>query len=386
MAWSFGHWLILIVALVVGVAGGWFWRGRQDAAAATHDSPMVDGDPVAGMTAVVVDPPPVATLDEERPAATVDHAPDAVADRVPAAPGAEAPADADPATAAPATVVTADASRTDEVDPADMALTDDPVPAPETDPAPQHTATDARPDHELVLPVAAEVTGPVDRRPAQEPTAATEPQDVPTATAQPVPAAVTPSPASAPLTPTEPESLPTAASPVEPEPADIPAEPEPTRATPIEPEPTRAILEEPTRTTPVEPAPAAATADEPVTAVGAPAEPEQTPAEVPAEPVVVPSPRGEVTTPDASDSDAADDFRRIQGVGPKMAAALQAAGIRTYRQLAELDEAALRETIRAAGLRGAPSLATWPQQAKVLAGAPQEAATALPAPVGGTDA
>ncbi|WP_027661141.1 helix-hairpin-helix domain-containing protein [Salinispora fenicalii] len=65
--------------------------------------------------------------------------------------------------------------------------------------------------------------------------------------------------------------------------------------------------------------------------------------------------------------DAADDFRRIQGIGPKMAAALQAAGIRTYQQLAELDEPALRDLIRGAGLRGAASLPTWPQQAKVLA-------------------
>ncbi|WP_230415671.1 hypothetical protein [Micromonospora tarapacensis] len=50
-----------------------------------------------------------------------------------------------------------------------------------------------------------------------------------------------------------------------------------------------------------------------------------------------------------------------------MAAALHDAGIRTYRQLAELDEAALRETIKGAGLRATASLVTWPQQAKVLA-------------------
>ena len=63
-----------------------------------------------------------------------------------------------------------------------------------------------------------------------------------------------------------------------------------------------------------------------------------------------------------------------------MAAALQAAGVRTYRQLADLDEAALRETIRAAGLRATASLATWPQQAKVLAGAGVEAGKVLPTP------
>ncbi|MEV4727965.1 DUF4332 domain-containing protein [Micromonospora humida] len=79
----------------------------------------------------------------------------------------------------------------------------------------------------------------------------------------------------------------------------------------------------------------------------------------------------------------ADDFRRIQGVGPKMAAALQAAGIHSYRQLAALDEASLRETIRAARLRATASLATWPQQAQVLAGAGAEAERVLPTPTGG---
>ncbi|RQX24606.1 hypothetical protein DLJ57_24440, partial [Micromonospora chalcea] len=96
--------------------------------------------------------------------------------------------------------------------------------------------------------------------------------------------------------------------------------------------------------------------------------------------VAVPEPRTSVeNVPAAADTDASDDFRRIQGIGPKLAAALQDAGIRTYRQLAELDEAALRQTVKAAGLRSAPGLATWPQQAKVLAGAGAEADRVLPA-------
>lgn len=86
---------------------------------------------------------------------------------------------------------------------------------------------------------------------------------------------------------------------------------------------------------------------------------------------VAPAPAAAESVP--AEPEAPDDFRRIQGIGPKMATALQAAGIRTFRQLAELDEPALRETIRAAGLRGAPSLATWPQQAKDLADAPDPA-------------
>ncbi|MGC4770294.1 hypothetical protein ACLQ25_15145, partial [Micromonospora sp. DT44] len=83
-------------------------------------------------------------------------------------------------------------------------------------------------------------------------------------------------------------------------------------------------------------------------------------------------------TADTDPTGPADDFRRIQGVGPKMAAALQAAGVRTYRQLGELDEPALRDLIRTAGLRGAPALATWPQQARVLAGAGDAATAVLP--------
>ncbi|MFE9689355.1 DUF4332 domain-containing protein [Micromonospora sp. NPDC005806] len=138
-----------------------------------------------------------------------------------------------------------------------------------------------------------------------------------------------------------------------------------------------------------EPAPAPTADVEP--AVAAPALAEVAPEPVAAEadtpetaPVVVAAPRAAVEdaapaeVDGAADPGAADDFRRIQGIGPKMAAALQAAGIRTYQQLAELDEAALRETIKAAGLRATASLATWPQQAKVLAGARAEADEVLP--------
>ncbi|SCF22747.1 Helix-hairpin-helix domain-containing protein [Micromonospora viridifaciens] len=130
---------------------------------------------------------------------------------------------------------------------------------------------------------------------------------------------------------------------------------------------------------------------EPVTAEVEPA----TPPTEPAAPAIIPAPRTSVenstaaaaepsAAPVAAPADGpADDFRKIQGIGPKMAAGLQAAGIRTYQQLAELDETALREVIKAAGLRAAPGLATWPQQAKVLAGASAEADKVLPAGAGG---
>ncbi|WP_319959637.1 helix-hairpin-helix domain-containing protein, partial [Micromonospora yasonensis] len=127
-------------------------------------------------------------------------------------------------------------------------------------------------------------------------------------------------------------------------------------------------------------------AAEPAVTTGAEAEPAGGSTE-PVAPAVVPAPRpaadDAVKAGAAGGEGAADDFRRIQGIGPKMATALQAAGIRTYQQLAELDEAALRETLKAAGVRPAPSLATWPQQAKLLAGARAEAEQVLPAGTGG---
>ncbi|WP_435821043.1 helix-hairpin-helix domain-containing protein [Micromonospora musae] len=188
-------------------------------------------------------------------------------------------------------------------------------------------------------------------------------------------------------------------------------EPEPTTGEFVAAEPTEPVGTEPTGAVGAESADAATPGTEPaVTASSAalpfgalvpPNEPERAaPAQVAstvAESTAVdderaepPTRRSPVATPPvrpvAATSVEVDDFRRIQGVGPKMAAALQAAGVRTYRQLADLDEPALRELIRGAGLRAAPGLATWPQQARLLAAAPDEATTALPAPTGASEA
>ncbi|MGS2614992.1 helix-hairpin-helix domain-containing protein [Micromonospora sp. LZ34] len=308
MAWSFGHWLILIVALLVGLAAGWVLRDRRDAAAA--GSTRVDG--AAGMTAVVADPAPAATTETVRPEATVDPAPAAVAeqpgpvDTVPAQPGPAAPA-------------------ADTADPADMALTDAPAAPSTLDPEPERAAAGepAEADAALVTELAA---GDGEGGPEE---------DVPTSVADADESSVD-------------------------EPAVVAQRPAPAAERTEEPE-------------------AAAPTRAPEVAEPVAAEPPARPAVAtpPVRPVPAPAPAEEAA------AEPADDFRRIQGVGPKMAAALQAAGIRTYRQLGELDEAALRDLIRAAGLRAAPGLATWPQQAKVLAGAP-EAAAALPA--GGDDA
>ncbi|MGC5019170.1 helix-hairpin-helix domain-containing protein [Micromonospora sp. DT47] len=281
---SFGQWLIVILALLVGLAGGWALRGRQ-AGMSTPQGPSIMGDdPVVGLSDDEKATAAPATVDTPRPEATVD------------------------ATPAPAAVVDEATPRDLDAPPAAASLAAHHTPLPTGDDA--VTATDLaatdRADEDAVDTVP-------DTR-ADDQTHAADNEVLP-ATAIPAPRAA--------VDDTAP-------------PAEVAL-------------PTDSASEVDVSTDAAQPAPVAAA----VTGGG-----EDAPA---------------------------DDFRRIQGVGPKMAAALQDAGIRTYHQLAELDEAALRDTIRAAGLRAAPSVATWPQQAKVLAGASAEAGRVLPAPTGSGD-
>ncbi len=62
-----------------------------------------------------------------------------------------------------------------------------------------------------------------------------------------------------------------------------------------------------------------------------------------------------------------DDLKRIEGIGPKMEKALNAAGIETFARLAEANEDELRSAIEAQGMRFAPSMPTWAKQAAYLA-------------------
>lgn len=119
----------------------------------------------------------------------------------------------------------------------------------------------------------------------------------------------------------------------EPEPATAAVEPEP------EPEPAAAVEPEP------EPEPVAAVV-EPEPEPAAAAEPEPEPAAA-AEP--------EPAQP--------DDLTKVEGIGPKMDAALRAAGITTFARLAQTSEDDLRAAVAAAGMRFAPSLPTWAEQA-----------------------
>ncbi|MGB2909353.1 MAG: helix-hairpin-helix domain-containing protein, partial [Anaerolineales bacterium] len=60
-----------------------------------------------------------------------------------------------------------------------------------------------------------------------------------------------------------------------------------------------------------------------------------------------------------------DDLTQISGIGPKISAILQDAGITNYAQLADADEDEIRQNLIEAGLRlGDPG--SWIQQAQAL--------------------
>lgn len=124
--------------------------------------------------------------------------------------------------------------------------------------------------------------------------------------------------------------------------------------------------------------PAAASAPEPeplpieITAFVAPEPP------VPEPPAVSPPVEavGEAVTPSV------DDLRRIEGIGPKVAALLNEAGIVTFAQLAATPVQRLRELLQAAGLRFMDP-ETWPQQAVLAAHADWDGLAALQAQLKG---
>ena len=60
-----------------------------------------------------------------------------------------------------------------------------------------------------------------------------------------------------------------------------------------------------------------------------------------------------------------DDLKRIEGIGPKIASALNDAGINTYQDLANSNAEQLDSILKDAGLRA--SVETWPEQAQLAA-------------------
>ncbi len=80
-----------------------------------------------------------------------------------------------------------------------------------------------------------------------------------------------------------------------------------------------------------------------------------------------PKANGKKAQVSAATSDKPDNLRKIEGIGPKIEKALNAAGIHTYAQLAAASEEELRAALEAAGMRFAPSLPTWAEQASFAA-------------------
>jgi DNA-directed RNA polymerase subunit beta' len=62
-----------------------------------------------------------------------------------------------------------------------------------------------------------------------------------------------------------------------------------------------------------------------------------------------------------------DDLQAIEGIGPKIASVLQAAGINNFTQLAQADVARLQEILAEAGISQIADPSTWPEQAKLAA-------------------
>lgn len=89
------------------------------------------------------------------------------------------------------------------------------------------------------------------------------------------------------------------------------------------------------------------------------------------EPVMGQPQAGQALTPPtvaaAPASGKPDDLTVVEGIGKKMAAALASAGINTYTKLSQATETELIAAIESAGMRFAPSLPTWPEQAAYAA-------------------
>jgi len=75
----------------------------------------------------------------------------------------------------------------------------------------------------------------------------------------------------------------------------------------------------------------------------------------------------------------ADDLKRIEGIGPKIASVLQGAGIRTFSGLAEADTERIRGILEEEDprLRRLADPSTWPEQAALAASGDWEALASL---------
>ncbi len=80
------------------------------------------------------------------------------------------------------------------------------------------------------------------------------------------------------------------------------------------------------------------------------------------------APESAATPVDAGPAAQADDLTKVEGIGPKIAELLQAAGINTYADLAAADAERLKGILSEAGSRyAAHDPGTWPEQAALAA-------------------
>ncbi|HUV89177.1 MAG TPA: DUF4332 domain-containing protein [Anaerolineae bacterium] len=77
-------------------------------------------------------------------------------------------------------------------------------------------------------------------------------------------------------------------------------------------------------------------------------------------------PAAETAAPARPVPPAPDDLERIEGIGPKIAGLLQAAGITTFAQLAATNVGRLKQILTDAGIRIADPT-TWAEQARLAA-------------------
>ncbi|MFI5624977.1 hypothetical protein ACIA03_16055 [Nocardioides sp. NPDC051685] len=111
------------------------------------------------------------------------------------------------------------------------------------------------------------------------------------------------------------------------------------------------------------PVPRAASED---TAASEP-EPEPEPEHEPAAEAAVVAEAESVAREAAEQEPEPQDLKRIEGIGPKIDAALKAQGYATYASVAAATEDELRAAIKAEGVRFAPSASSWARQAQFLA-------------------
>jgi ribosomal protein L30 len=113
-------------------------------------------------------------------------------------------------------------------------------------------------------------------------------------------------------------------------------------------------------------------ARKPTVVKAAPAQAESETPPAPAEPTarhnagVSSSTNAEVTTSEQAKSYTPDKLEAIEGIGPKIAGVLKAAGIATFADLAATDASRLSDILHDANLRLADPT-TWPEQAQLAA-------------------